>query len=267
MIELSRFCKSYGSFPAVNDVSFTVQKGRIGGLLGANGAGKTTILKAIIGVHYASSGDVRVNGLSVNEYPLAAKAAIGYVSESPRFYEQFTVSEFLRFVADVRFQSRSRGAYTEQTEHGVQNARHGLSARRSYRSYTEQIEKAAERCALTDVFHKKIAHLSKGYRQRLAFACAIMHDPSVLVLDEPVSGLDPIQIQEMRALIRSLSPNRTILLSTHLMQEVDALCEDIFILHGGTLVASGTAAEITAKERAPTFEEAFLRLCSKRSQR
>ena len=179
-----------------------------------------------------------VDNINVEDEPLKVKSITGYVSENPRFYENFTVIDFLKFIADVRFCNLSKPEKNT-----------AIKERTSY---------AIETCALNDVLSKKIAALSKGYRQRLAFAAAIMHDPKILVLDEPVSGLDPVQIQEMRALIKSMSKDKTILLSTHLMQEVSALCDEVVILTKGRLAASGTPDEILQKSGKDNLEDAFL---------
>ena len=238
MIELVNFSKNYGSVAAVSDVSFSAKDSKITGLLGANGAGKTTILKAICAIHYASGGSVLVEGVSCEDEPLKVKSMTGYVSENPRFYENFTVSDFLKFIADTRFCNADKAVKAKT-----------IKERTSY---------VVETCALNDVLSKKIATISKGYRQRLAFAAAIMHDPKILVLDEPVTGLDPVQIQEMRALIKSMSKDKTILLSTHLMQEVSALCDEVVILTKGKLAAAGTPDEILAKSGKDNLEDAFL---------
>lgn len=238
MIKLEHVTKNYNKFSAVKDVSFTVDAGCITALLGVNGAGKTSILKSIVGIHYPTSGRISVNGLSVTEWQLETKKMIGYVSEAPQFYNAFSVYEFLDFIASVRLQDLS------------------------FAQKTARIKDCAEKCAITDVLQKKIATLSKGYRQRLAFACAIMHEPSVLVLDEPVSGLDPVQIAEMRELILQFAKQKTVLLSTHLMQEVDALCEKVLILHKGILVAEGSAQSIMDKYGSASLEDAFLKICA-----
>ncbi|MCQ2595245.1 MAG: ABC transporter ATP-binding protein [Treponemataceae bacterium] len=236
MIELVDFSKNYGKNCAVQNVSFTVQKGRIACLLGVNGAGKSTIIKAICGIHYPSGGKVLIEGISAEDQPILAKQKIGYVAENPQFYDFFTVEEFLHLMANIKMPNLSKNQQSEQAEIW------------------------AARCGLAQVMQKKIKTLSKGYCQRLAFACALLNNPPVLVLDEPITGLDPVQIQEMRALIKSLENEKTILLSTHLMQEVEALCTDIFILANHKLAASGTKEEILAQTNCQTLDQAFLQL-------
>lgn len=230
MIQLESFSKSYNSISAVRSVSCSVQKGRVTGLLGANGAGKTTILKAVCAVHYPTKGSVFVDNISVCQNPLEVKKRTGYVSETAVFYPQFTVKEFLRFVSQIR-------CATE-----------------------DDMERVISVCALEDELQKKIGNLSKGYRQRLSFAQALIHNPSVLVLDEPTSGLDPIQIQEMRKLIVSLEKEKTILLSTHLMQEVEAVCSDLIVLHRGVLVYAGSLHDVRKFTSQKTLDDAFLQL-------
>jgi len=232
VIQLDSFSKVYNKTKAVTSVSCTVKKGRITGLLGANGAGKTTILKAVCAAHYPTEGNVVVEGFSTKDYPIEVKKRTGYVSETPQFYPQFTVKEFLSFAAQYYGEGR------------------------------QQIDYVIELCSLQDELYKKIGKLSKGYRQRLSFAQALIHNPSVLVLDEPTSGLDPIQIHEMRKLISSLEKDKTILLSTHLMQEADAVCTDLLVLHRGILVYSGTVKDVLTSTSTTTLDEAFIALTS-----
>lgn len=237
MIEVISVSKSYKDFLAVDDVSFNVEKGYVTGLLGPNGAGKSTILKAIAGIHYPSAGKIIVNGTDVEKNPVKVKKMIGFMSENPSFYENFSVSEYLNFIAEAR---------------GIQKD-----------EIKSKIDFTVKQCFLEKVFKNKISTLSKGYRQRLAFAQAVIHNPSVLILDEPVSGLDPKQINEMRNLIKNLAQDKIILLSTHLMQEVNSICSKIIIFNEGKVVADGTASEITAKTGTKDIESAFLSLTSK----
>lgn len=248
MVEVDSFTKIYSSdklknshskgFLAVDSVSFTACPGLVTGLLGPNGAGKTTILKAICGLHYPSSGAVRVMGRDVESFPVEVRGMVGYVSEQPALIASFTAGDFLDYAARLRF------AYKNFTDETVVQA----------------VERVVEECDLKSVLHRPIGQLSKGYRQRLSFAQALLHNPPVLVLDEPVSGLDPAQIRQMRDMIRRLGRERTILLSTHLMQEVEALCQVVHIISGGRLVASGSAQEIVASTGTRSFEDAFLKL-------
>ncbi|AEE16718.1 ABC transporter ATP-binding protein [Treponema brennaborense] len=237
MIKLDSFTKKYGSSTGAQDVTFTVEPGSVTGLLGPNGAGKTTVLKAICAIHYPTSGHVGVNGFDAAADPVRVKECVGYVSEQPALVAAFTVGEFLTYAANVR-----------------------LAPAAGRNAVKRAVDRVCADCAIEDVFFRKISALSKGYRQRLSFAQALLHDPPVLILDEPVSGLDPAQIRQMRNLIRSLAKNRTVLLSTHLMQEVEALCAVIHIMNAGRVAASGTAEQICAQTGAASLEDAFLSL-------
>lgn len=253
MIEVDSFTKIYGmkkaSSKAVDGVSFVTQPGVITGLLGPNGAGKTTILKAICALHYPTEGAVRVMGRDVESFPVEVRSLVGYVSEQPALIGSLTAKDFLQYAGELRFAGRA----------GVQVA--GAEGQAvSQESLSQAVERVVEECQLQEVLHKPISHLSKGYRQRLSFAQALLHNPPVLVLDEPVSGLDPAQIRQMRDMIKRLSREKTILLSTHLMQEVEALCQQVHIISRGRLVASGSAQEITATTGTKSFEDAFLKL-------
>ena len=234
MIELTNFSKSYSSKSdsfAVKDFSMVCKKGEITGLLGLNGAGKTTILKAICARHFATSGSVLVEGLNASEESEQVREVTGFVAEEPHFPEEYTVFEYLNMVAEL----------------------HGMNSK-------TQIHADERGLDITELLHKKIRTLSKGQRERVNFAQALIYNPSVLVLDEPASGLDPAQIVNMRKLVKSLKSDHTILLSTHLMQEVEALCDRVYIIHEGRLAASGTAEEIARASGCKNLEEAFFKI-------
>ncbi len=218
MIEAQSVGKSYGSFVAVRDVSFSVLPGEILGLLGPNGAGKTTIMRILTGYHFPSRGRALVGGVDVTRDPPAVKAMVGYLPENAPVYGEFTVAEYLDFVAGAR---RIPG-----------------------KDRREAVEKAVESCGLSPVYRRGIEKLSKGYRQRVGLAQAILHDPPILILDEPTAGLDPNQIVEIRRLIRALGTRKTLILSTHILREVEALCDGIVILNEGLVAARGTREEI-----------------------
>lgn len=251
MIEVDSFTKIYGmkktDSKAVDGVSFVARPGVITGLLGPNGAGKTTILKAICALHYPTQGAVRVMGRDVESFPVEVRSLVGYVSEQPALIGSLTAKDFLQYAGELRFAGRA----------GVEDQ---AVSEASWESLSQAVERVVEECQLQEVLHKPISHLSKGYRQRLSFAQALLHNPPVLVLDEPVSGLDPAQIRQMRDMIKRLGREKTILLSTHLMQEVEALCQQVHIISRGRLVASGSAQEITASSGTGSFEDAFLKL-------
>jgi ABC-2 type transport system ATP-binding protein len=208
-IEVNNLLKEYGTQKAVNGISFKVNKGEIVGFLGPNGAGKSTTMKIITGYLQPNGGHAAVCDVDVTNNPLAVKQKIGYLPESNALYHEMYVREYLSFVADV---------------HEVKNK-------------TEKIQQVIEKVGLTPEAHKKIAQLSKGYKQRVGLAAALIHDPEVLILDEPTSGLDPNQIVEIRNVIKELGQNKTVLLSSHIMQEVQAVCNRVIIIHKGTIVA------------------------------
>src|SRR5271157_1530906 len=218
MIEAVSLAKRYGAFEAVKGVSFRVEKGQVIGLLGPNGAGKTSIMRILTCYHFPTDGTARVDGHDVLTHPHLVRQAVGYLPENAPLYDDMKVREYLSFIADVR----------------------GLSgARRS-----ERMDLVVDACGLSEVFSREIRRLSKGYRQRVGLAQAILHDPAVLVMDEPTSGLDPNQIVEIRALIRDLGREKTVILSTHILQEVEALCRRVLIMNAGKLIAQGTLEEI-----------------------
>jgi ABC-2 type transport system ATP-binding protein len=223
LIEAFRLSKRYGTVEAVRDVSFTVHSGEIVGLLGPNGAGKTTIMKILTCFLFPTEGTARVNGHDVHEAPLEAKQSVGYLPESAPLYPDLTVMEYLSFIADARNLS---GALRRQ-----------------------RFDWVIDECGLTGMVNRGINELSKGFRQRTCLAQAMLHDPRILILDEPTSGLDPHQIVEIRDLIKRLGQEKTVILSTHILQEVEATCQRILILNEGRIVAQGTREEIEGKLR------------------
>jgi len=220
LIEVSHLTKKYGSFIAVNDISFTVEKGRIYGFLGPNGAGKSTTMNIITGCLAATSGEVRVNGHDIYEEPVEAKASIGYLPEQPPLYTDMTVEEFLCFVGEAR---------------GISPA-----------LMESRLEEVMQKTSLTGVRDRLIRNLSKGFRQRVGIAQAILADPEIIILDEPTVGLDPLQIIEIRELIRELGRDHTVILSSHILSEISAVCDHIIIISCGHVVASDTVENLTA---------------------
>jgi ABC-2 type transport system ATP-binding protein len=218
MIESDKLIKRYGAFEAVKGVSFSIEQGQVVGLLGPNGAGKTSIMRILTCYHFPTSGTARVDSHDVVTEPHAVRRSIGYLPENAPLYDDMKVKEYLTFTADAR----------------------GLVGPRR----KERMESVVDSCGLSEVFGREIRKLSKGYRQRVGLAQAIIHDPAVLVLDEPTTGLDPNQIVEIRALIASLGKKKTVILSTHILQEVEALCRRVLIMNAGRLVAQGTPDEI-----------------------
>jgi ABC-2 type transport system ATP-binding protein len=218
MIRIENLVKTFGAKHAVDGVSFTVERGEVLGFLGPNGAGKSTTMRMITGFFPPSSGRVWVGGHDVAEEPLPAKRLIGYLPEAAPSYPDMTVHGFLAFAAEMR----------------------GLSGDARRRA----IARVVELCFLESVLHQSIDTLSKGYRHRTCLAQALIHDPEVLVLDEPTDGLDPNQKHEVRNLIRELSRNKAIIFSTHILEEVDAVCTRAIIIDRGRIVASGTPDEL-----------------------
>jgi ABC-2 type transport system ATP-binding protein len=218
MIEVENLTKRYGPTLAVSDVSFNVQKGEVLGFLGPNGAGKTTTMRVITGFLQPTLGRVRVAGFDVTEDPLEAKKRTGYLPENPPVYPDMTVHEYLAFVARIK---------------GV--SRQGFKAR---------LDEIEEKCAVANVRNRQIGKLSKGYRQRVGLAQALIHNPDVLVLDEPTAGLDPKQIIETRELIKGLAGQHTIVLSTHILPEVSKTCNRVVVINAGQIVAVGTPDEL-----------------------
>lgn len=220
MIEVKHLTKRYGSHTAVRDLSFTIEKGVIYGFLGPNGAGKSTTMNIITGCLGTTDGEVWIDGHNILDDPMRAKRRIGYLPEQPPLYMDMTPDEYLRFVA------RAKGIDRDQIK--------------------EQLFEVMERTRILDVHDRLIRNLSKGYRQRVGIAQALLGNPEVIILDEPTVGLDPAQIIEIRQLIQELGKNHTIVLSSHILSEVQAVCDSIMIISKGKLVASDTAENLTA---------------------
>ena len=220
-IVVENITKQYGIQKAVDDVSFTVKTGEILGFLGPNGAGKSTTMKAITCYLSPNSGDIRVGGDSIKEQAEAIKKRIGYLPESNPLYYDMPVLDYLKFVAEL---------------HDIPSAK-----------VKERIREMVRICGLEGEKHKKIRELSKGYKQRVGLAQALIHDPDVLVLDEPTTGLDPNQIVEIRELIRQIGQEKTVILSSHILAEVEATCDRILIINKGKIVADGTSGELRKK--------------------
>ena len=232
MIEVSHLTKQYGNHLAVDDVSFTVADGQICGLLGPNGAGKSTIMNILTGYLSATSGQVTVAGHPLPEEADAAKACVGYLPEQPPLYPEMTVQEYLTFAAELK---------------GVKKAER-----------KEQVCRAARRTGLEAVLPRLIRSLSKGYKQRVGIAQALLGSPRLIILDEPTVGLDPAQVIEIRKLIRELGRAHTVILSSHILSEVQAVCQQILILSKGHLAAAGSLEELAADGK--SLEEVFLEL-------
>lgn len=221
MIEVQGLSKRYGRTVAVEDLNFSVRKGEILGFLGPNGAGKTTTMRVLTGFLPPTLGKVTVAGYDVMKDPLEAKRRTGYLPETPPLYSDMRVEEMLAFAGRIK---------------GVPR-----------RELKERIEETAAKVAISDVRQKIVGHLSRGYRQRVGLAVALIHDPEVLVLDEPTAGLDPKQINETRRLIKNLAGDRTIILSTHILPEAAHTCNRVMILNAGKLVAEDTPENLTAR--------------------
>ena len=220
MIEVSSLTKTYGKKRGIDRISFTIEEGEIVGFLGPNGAGKTTTMNIITGYLSANSGAARIDGIDVLEDPMAAKRRVGYLPEQPPLYMDMTVEEYLNFIYDLKKAS------------GVKRAAH--------------IAEICELVGLKDHYKRLIRNLSKGYKQRVGLAQALVGNPEVLILDEPTVGLDPKQIIEIRNVIKGLGKNRTIILSTHILQEVSAICERVLVINNGQIVADDKPDNLSA---------------------
>ncbi len=239
MIELNNFSKKYSKNAdfAVTGVSIKVEKGSVTGLIGPNGSGKSTIMKGICGIHYATEGNIIIDSINTSETPEKIMSLIGYVPETPALPPEMTVNKFLDFAGETK---KLEGDELKSAK-----------------------EKVIKDCTLEKFLNKKIKTLSKGQKQRVSFAQALIHNPPNLILDEPMSGLDPAQILQMRELISKLSKTKAILMSTHILQEIYSLCSNLYILNEGIIVASGTEEEIIKENKANNLEDCFIKLTTR----
>nr|WP_129777222.1 ABC transporter ATP-binding protein [Peristeroidobacter soli] len=231
MIEIRNLTKRYGALTAVNDISFTVSPGQVLGFLGPNGAGKSTTMKMITGFLTPTSGSVSVCGHDVESNPLAAKACMGYLPEGAPSYGEMTVRGFLEFIADVR----------------------GLTGERR----RARLDDVIGRLQLNSVLEQMIETLSKGFKRRVGLAQALLHDPQVLILDEPTDGLDPNQKHHVRELINDMAKDKIIVISTHILEEVDAVCNRAIIIAGGKLLADATPVELAKRAPSGRLDDVF----------
>lgn len=234
MIEVTDLTKKFGSKHAVDSLSFTVEKGEVLGFLGPNGAGKSTTMRMITGFVSPSAGTIRVCGYDVSKDPEVVKTNIGYLPESAPLYSDMTVLSFLKFCASIR---------------GIKG-----------QPQKDAVEKVIETCFLQKVTHQSIDTLSKGYRHRTCLAQALLHDPEVLILDEPTDGLDPNQKHEVRKLIRELGKTKSVLFSTHILEEVDAACSRVVIVDQGKMIKEGTPEKLLAESGCSDLHELFRKI-------
>lgn len=226
---VKNLAKHYGEQKAVDQINFEAKPGRILGFLGPNGAGKSTTMKILTGYLAPTAGEALICGMSILEEPIAIKKLIGYLPENTPLYTEMYVKEFLGFVAET---------------YGLKNV-------------SKRVEEVIKEVGLTQEQHKKINMLSKGYKQRVGLAQAIIHQPQVLILDEPTSGLDPNQLTDIRLLIKNLGVAKTVIISTHIMQEVEAICDDVIIINKGVLVANSSMEDLKNQFPGKTLEEIF----------
>jgi len=231
-ISVRNLSKHYDAQKAVDSISFEAKPGRILGFLGPNGAGKSTTMRMLTGYLTPTAGEAEVSSKDIIRQPIEAKKRIGYLPENTPLYPDMYVKEFLRFVGET----------------------YALS------NFAERIDEVIKLVGLTPEQHKKIGMLSKGYRQRVGLAQAIIHNPEVLILDEPTSGLDPNQLVDIRALIKELGKNKTVIISTHIMQEVEAICDDIIIINKGKIVANNSLEGIKKAHNQESLEDIFRKL-------
>jgi ABC-2 type transport system ATP-binding protein len=233
-VEIRNVTKRFGTQNAVDDITFSARPGTVLGFLGPNGAGKSTTMKMVTTFIPPTSGSITVYGMDVEEQPLAVRKKIGYLAEhNPLYLDQY-VHEYLRFIGGL----------------------HGMSGK----TLKDRIGEMVRLCGLEKEQYKKIGELSKGYRQRVGLAQAIIHNPEVLILDEPTTGLDPNQIVEIRKLIQYIGKDKTVILSTHIMQEVEAICDRVIIINKGKIVADDLLPDLIAKHNEKTLEPIFVKL-------
>jgi len=227
-ILIDKLSKNYGNQKALDSVSFSIKSGEVVGLLGPNGAGKSTLMKSVTGAILPDSGEIKLDDFSVLNQPIETKKRIGFLPENNPLYYEMYVREYLKFVADIRNEKK------------------------------ERIEEVIKKVGLTPESHKKIGQLSKGFKQRVGLAQAILSNPEILILDEPTSGLDPNQILEIREVIREIGKSKTVILSTHIMQEVEALCSRVILLNKGKIVSDSPIEEFKGQYK--SLEDAFHQL-------
>jgi ABC-2 type transport system ATP-binding protein len=231
-IQVKDLTKTYGTQKAVNQISFKATQGKILGFLGPNGAGKSTTMRMLTGYLQPTSGEAKICGKNILTDTLAIKKLIGFLPENTPLYTDMYVREFLSFVGETY----------------------------QLKNLEQRVEEVIKQVGLTQEQHKKINMLSKGYKQRVGIAQAIIHNPEVLILDEPTSGLDPNQLSDIRALIKNLGTNKTIILSTHIMQEVEAICDEVIIINKGKIMASSSISELKKQHQNLSLEEIFRKL-------
>lgn len=237
MIKVQNVSKNFGSFAALKNVSFEIGRGEIVGFLGVNGAGKTTLMRILTTYLSPSSGKVSIRNLDVGEHSLVIRRNIGYLPENPPLYTQMNVGEYLKFAAQLKDVSRNQ-----------------LKSRIDY---------CLQQCHLTDVVHKTIGLLSRGYKQRVGIAQAIIHDPQVLILDEPTNGLDPLQILQVRKLIKELQNKRTVILSTHILSEIEQIAHRVLVIKQGEIIVDDLIEDLLSSkenQKQKTLEEVFVEL-------
>ena len=227
MIKVQDLSKNYGDVQAVKSIDFEIDDGEIVGFLGENGAGKTTTLKMLTGYLVPTAGNVEINDLNINDNALEIQKQIGYLPELNPLYPEMSVYEYLEFIARVR----------------------NITGK----NFREALTRVVDRCGLQGVVHKEVSSCSKGYKQRIGLAGSMIHDPKILILDEPVTGLDPNQIVEIRELIKSLGREKLVLMSSHILQEIQATVDRIMIIHQGEIVANGTNDELMSSFRGNTI--------------